>query len=326
MGSYRCWLDGKPVDVQVIEPDTAAIEQMIALIRGRPTRYSWLKLLADSPWSYLRAVADAIDAGEPEEERLAAKLGAGPGVQRPDALIFGTAVHRMVLGAPELVVVFDRAAADARLPEKDRAPDKAAARNGRAWEAFRAEHEELGHTILSPREYAGARRMADNILRSDDACRLLFDGTILEERILWRLGGLEISSRPDARKPGEHVTDLKSCVDSSSTAFGRAIFKMLYPAQLECYARAAEAVDGERPGEANIVAVDRKRPPRIFLLPPEALEIGAKCLTAWTERLAGCLASSNFPFDSHHVATPPAYLLGESDITAPDEAWNGELP
>jgi hypothetical protein len=94
---------------------------------------------------------------------------------------------------------------------------------------------------------------------------------------------------------------------------------MLYHAQLETYCRAAEYVDGERPEEARIVAIDRKRPPRCYVVPPDGLELGARCLGAWIEQLKTCEASEHFPFDDLHVASPPAYLGSEELLEIPDE-------
>lgn len=314
---YRCWLDGKPIEVRLREPDRKAIAEMVELVCAMPTRYSLLKLMARSPWAYLRGAVKALEEGP--EERLAQKLGAGRGIKSEDALRFGTAVHRLVLGNPRGVVVYNRAEADARLPEEKRAPSKGVTRNGEAWEAFRAEHEAEGRVILIQSEMDEAQAMADQLLGSEPACDLLFGGEpILEERIEWQLAdGVRISSRPDVRLPGKHVTDLKSCADSSPAAFTKTIFRMTYHAQAETYCRAAEHADGVRPGEANILAIDRYEPPRIFHVPGEALELGAQLLGAWAGELATCVASRHFPFDTYHLATPPAYLVG--DMILPPE-------
>lgn len=343
---YTCRLNGSPLRVRPPAPDEAAVVEMIRAVRARPTRFSLLKLMAQSPWDYLRAAAEALDDGD---ETLASKLGAGPGRDRETALRLGTAVHRMVLGSAHLVVVYDREAADAYSPPKtaktarskegkhrgvaallDPQPaapaeepepaTKRVTRAGAAWEAYRAEHEALDHTILLAREYAETRAMADMLLRSARACEWLFDDTDIEDRIDWQLQGRAIRSTPDARRPGRWVVDLKSCQDSSPSRFGAQVYRMLYHAQLETYCRAAEYVDGERPEEARIVAIDRKRPPRCYVVPPDALELGARCLGAWIEQLKTCEASEHFPFDDLHVlSSPPAYLGSEELLEIHDE-------
>lgn len=337
MTSYYCVLDGAPLRIDVQPLDEASIADAIAKVKARPTRYSWLKLMASSPWDYLRAASQEADV----DETLSSKLGAGPGRDRETALRFGTAVHQLVLGAPDRVVVYDRAAADAALPAtpakkrrskegKHRGVDalldpapagatKGVTRRGAAWEAFSAEHTALAHTILSAAEYAEARAMADMLLRSRRACEWLFDGTIVEQRIDWTLRGRAIRSTPDARRPGAWVADLKSCADSSPDRFRPQIYRLLYHAQLETYLRASEAQDGSRPGSARIVAIDRKRPPRCYEITEEGLELGARCLGAWIETLLTCEASGHFPFDGLHVAPPPEYMTDVELLDVPKE-------
>lgn len=319
--SFRFELDGKMHTVEAIAPDEAEIAEMIRAVAARPTRFSLLKLMAQSPWDYLRGAVDALDD---DEESRASKLGAGPGRDRGDALRFGTAVHHLVLGSADRVAVYTADERDRLTPPKPASkrkgrgvaalldpqdqPDPAPAsstrvtRAGAAWTAFETEQTAQGRTILLASEMAQARAMADSILRSPRALQLLFDGTIVEQRIDWRLSGRSIRSTPDARRPGAWVADLKSCQDSSPQRFSPQIFRYLYHAQLECYCRAAEHADGARPGEAWIVAVDRKRPPRCYRLTSEALELGARCLGAWIETLKTCEASTSFPFDDLHVA------------------------
>ena len=334
--SYVCALDGAPLRVEVQPLDESAIAAAIRQHQQQPTRFSLLKLMAQSPWDYLRGATAALDD---EDETLASKLGAGPGRDRATALRFGTAVHQLILGAADRVVVFDRAAADAAAPPKpakrskrgvaallepsaedaEPAPAKGVVRRGAAWDAFSAEHEALGHTILSEREYAEARSMADMLLRAPLACEWLFDGTIVEQRIDWQLRGRAIRSTPDARRPRAWVTDLKSCQDSAPLRFRQQIYRLLYHAQLETYCQASAHVDGARPDEARIVAIDRKRPPRCYVIPPEGLELGAACLGAWIEMLATCEASGYFPFDALHVAPPPEYSTDVELLDVPEE-------
>ena len=334
---YTAILDGSPLRVDVRPVDRAEVLAAIRAARAQPTRYSLLKLMAQSPWDYLRAAVAALESAD--EESLAAKLGAGPGRDKGTALRFGTAIHHMILGSAERVVIYDRAAADAYAPpaptptkkrgrgvaallepaEPEPAPAKKVTRAGGAWEAFQREHLELGHVILLEREHLEARAMADMILRSPRACEWLFDGTIVEQRIDWRLRGRAIRSTPDARKPRKWVADLKSCQDSAPDRFVPQVYRLLYHAQLEFYCQAAEHADGRRPDSARIVAIDRKRPPRCYEVPPEGLELGARCIGAWIEQLLVCEHSESFPFDDHLIATPPEYLGDVEVFDVPDD-------
>lgn len=337
---YSCRVAGQPHSVVPRLADEAAIAAMIRRTAAAPTRYSLLKRMAASPLEYLLAAGAALEADE-QDETIASKLGAGPGRDRETALRFGTAVHHYVLGSPDRVVIYSEAERDARTPPKparkgrgvaalldptdaEPAPAKRVTRQGAAWAAFEAEHLELGHTILLPREEAEARAMADSILRCAKACELLFDATEVEQRIDWRLRGRAIRSTPDARRPGRWVADLKTCADSSPRRFGRQIYDLQYHAQLECYRRAAEAVDGTAPEEAWIVAVDRKRPPRCYRVTEDGLELGARNLGAWIETLLTCEASAHFPFDGVLLAPPPEYLVDVELFDVPDDESDAE--
>ena len=331
---YTAILDGSPLRVDVRPVERAEVLAAIRAVAARPTRYSLLKLLAQSPWDYLRAAVAALETDD--DETLAAKLGAGPGRDKGTALRFGTAIHHMILGSADRVVVYDRAAADAYAPAKPEPakkrgrgvaallepatePAKKVTRAGSAWESFEREHLELGHVILSEREHAEARGMADMILRSQRACEWLFDGTIVEQRLDWRLRGRAIRSTPDARRPRKWIADLKSCADSAPDRFVPQAYRLLYHAQLELYCQAAEHVDGRRPDSARIVAIDRKRPPRCYEVPPEGLELGARCIGAWIEQLLVCEHSERFPLDDNLIATPPEYLGDVEVFDVPDD-------
>lgn len=342
--SFVCTLDNRRMTVSTLAEDRDSVIALIEKLIAMPSRFSWLKLMAQSPWDYLRGAAASLENGE-EEETLATKLGAGPGRERPDALRFGTAIHHLILGSAQRVVVYGPAERDGYTTTKpkpkpkrgrgvaallDPPPKEVAAlldafdegkrvtRSGAAWEAFRAEHEAQGRTILLPREMDQARLMADAILRSKLACELLFDGTQVEERIEWRGSGRLISSKPDARKPRVRVVDLKSCPDSHPNRFIPHLYKMLYHAQLATYAGAAEEHDGGGSVEAWIVAVDRKRPPRVYRIAEEGLELGRQCLTRWVEDLRTCEHDRHFAFDGAHIAYPPSFMMGASEFAVPD--------
>lgn len=315
MATFRCFLDGKEIEVETIG-GYEHTEELIRSVVEKPTRFSLIKAMADSPWFYLSNASKLLE--QPSDESLAAKLGAGPGRERGDCLRLGSAIHHLILGSPEKVVIYDSAARDAYAPEPVANPGARAVRQGRAWRAFEEEHTALGHTILNEKEMLECRAMAAMMLRSEAACELLFAGAILEERIDWTWCGVPISSRPDSRVPGVRVVDLKSCADSRPSAFGPLIYKNHYHTQLQCYRLASGSVDGTEPADAVIVAIDRKRPPRIYTIPAEGLELGEKNLRAWFEDLATCVQALHFPFNEKHVAHPPPWLL-EDGFNGPNE-------
>jgi hypothetical protein len=340
---YTANLDGKPVHVELLEPDLETMQLMLAHAQTTPARFSTLKKFIDSPLSFLTAMFQNL-----EEETLSQKLGAAaPGKRtKASAFPFGLAVHHIVLGTPQKVVAYTRADADAYAqptkkrrgvdalfdPDAPPPPPKGVQRRGAAWDAFQADHADK--VILLGPELESAKEMAQRILRSKNALRLLYDGTHLEKRIDWSCKGVAMRSTPDALRPKKWVTDLKTCQSTASSQFVPQLYRYLYHAQLETYCQAGEYRDGARPDEAWIVAIDKdpKRPPRCFMLPGEALELGAKCLGKWIEMLKVCLESNAFPFDDVTIAEVPPYLASsesfdeyQDDTPLPDDLETGSF-
>lgn len=231
--------------------------------RDIPARFSNLKAFAQSPRHYLHAVQE----------------------QRPDTLAMrlGRGGHAVVFGLP--VVLW-----------------AGKVRNGKVWDAFRAEHE--GHAeILNVKEWDVSHRIADALRSHPIASALLFgegmfsNGVVHEQQIEWSWLGKACTSRPDARSPGYAIVDLKTTQSADPEKFRRDAIWRGYHAQLAFYALADEHETKRRAGDLYIVAIESK-PPYVVTalqLTPRATEQGERLCRLWFERLLVCEQSNAWP-------------------------------
>lgn len=244
--------------------------------RTVPVRFSNLKHIARSPLHYLDAVQ--ID----RDDTLAMRLGRG--------------AHAMVLGMP--VVKWT-----------------GKTRQGNKWEAFRAEHEAAGEEILNASEWAKSEGIANAIRRHPIAAPLLFEGAVLEETIEWEWLGRKCTSRPDSRRGGTIVTDLKTTQCAEPAKFSRDAMYRGYNAQLAFYGLAAQHLTGRAPDDLYVVAVESKRPYAITVLriDDHARLQGEKLCRLWMERLLTCEASNHWPAYTDAIATFSVPSEGDPD-------------
>ena len=232
-------------------------------------RFSRLKLFAESPLHYL---ANAQN--------------------KSSILDKGTGVHSLLLGGKR-VVYYD----------KETASGRAAPRNGKDWEAFKAMNEDA--LILSRSEYDTSNRIADAVRSNELAMRAL---TGVKEQTL-RFDWMKMQARttPDCRaNDGTFVTELKTCRSSRPGRFSSQAFWMHYHAQMAFHLEGMKAnglVKGGYRPDAFIVAVCSVEPfpVTVFRLTDKALEQGRKSLVLWTEQLRGCIESRHFPAYSQAV-------------------------
>lgn len=233
--------------------------------RTVPVRFSNLKHMARSALHYWDAVQ--LD----REDTLAMRLGRG--------------AHAMVLGEPVI-----------RWSGKTR--------QGKAWERFKAEHQDK--EILNAKEWATAEGIANAIRRHPIAAPLLFEGgAILEQTIEWEWLGRRCTSRPDSRRGSSIVTDLKTTQSADPERFRFDALKRAYHAQLAFYGLATQHLTGKAPDELYAVAVESKRPHAVTVLrlTDEARTAGEKMCRAWFERLLTCEASDHWPAYSDAIVT-----------------------
>lgn len=245
--------------------------------RAVPVRFSHLKQMALSPAHYLEAVR----------------------TDRPDTLSMrlGRGVHSLLLDMPQRIAVFE-----------------GKTRNGKVWDAFKAEHE--GKEILNRREHAQATAVATAIRNDKEASRLLFDGTTMERRIDWSYMGRACRSTPDAFSP-TWVVDLKTARTSEPDRFVRQATWMSYHAQLAFYVGALRYSGLAAPSEAYLIAVESTppHPVTVLRLTERALEYGERKVRLWFERLLSCEATNKWP----------GYVQSVSDFDVLDDDTNDEL-
>lgn len=255
------------------------------------TRHSLLKQMALSPAHYLEA------AQQPQDDSLATRLGAFA-YDPNEALRIGRAIHALLIGGRVAVYTGRR---DPR---------------AKAWQAFQDEAAAAGYVeIVNPREHDIVVGVTESLKRHETAMKLLFDGTIVEQRIDWEFCGKACRATPDARVPSRYIADLKSAVSSEPMTFARQARRLFYHAQGDLYVEAMERVGEGRPGDVYVIAVEKKRPfpVTVFRFTEGLLELGTRLNRLWIERLKNCEAANVWPV----YAPPPAIV----ELGLPDEEF-----
>lgn len=159
-------------------------------------------------------------------------------------------------------------------------------RQGKAWERFERHYLELGAVILNETEYRLAIGVIDSVRRHPRAMQLLFDGTVIEQRVDWMTGDRACRGTPDARTTLRNA-DLKSARSTEPRWFAREAIKRHYHAQMSFYSDALEATNGRRPDEEYLIAVENVAPFNVVVLrlPDETREVGAKLCHLWFAQL-----------------------------------------
>ena len=209
------------------------------------------------------------------------------------AMILGTAVHSLVLGAGPEVVAVD--ADDWR---------------GKAAREARAEAEAAGHVPLLREDYARAEAMAEAVL-SHPVAGALFDPargrpeqTLVwqdEELKVWRRAMVDHLPHVDGRRP--ILVDLKTTTDAGPPALGRTV------AQYGYHQQAAWYLDGYRalhPGSdpAFLFTFVEKEPPHlvsVIELDQHALIVGAELNRRALQIYAECKATGTWPGHSPEI-------------------------
>lgn len=251
--------------------------------------FSHLKKLALSGVQYLHAVNTEI---EPTR-----------------AMLIGTTVHHMILGArpgAKKLVRFD-----------------GAARRGKGWDAFLAAHPRDTHEIVSLSEWAEAEAMAASIRRSPIAMRRL-EGARFEVPLRWEENGIPCStSGVDIIPVGGGLGDLKATSSTHPETFKRHAFRMLYPQQLAFYRRGARA-NGLDVGEMFILGVESKAPYEVveLRLTPDLADMADRSISLWIEDLRRNMLAIPNP---ETIYDWPGYAQAPVEWDVPPWERGGEL-
>ena len=253
---------------EVAEISEQLVDEMDAAGRVDPksilVRFSRLRAFSRSALHYW----DAVQRDRPDT--LAMRLGRG--------------CHSMALGGKDVVQWLGKT------------------RNGKAWEAFKAEH--VSCEILNRSEWRESASKTAALLAHDLATPLLFgDGVVREKRLEWEWMGRACSGTPDAMLGNEFIVDLKTTKNAHPDKFSRAAMFDGYHAQLAWYGRAVEVITGKPVRDLYVVAIEQTRPYPITVLrlTDEAREMGERMCRAWMEQLLVCEASGQWPAYSQSI-------------------------
>ena len=214
------------------------------------------------------------------------------------AMRMGTAGHAATFEPHKLVTYLPGIFTDKKgktRPHGDR-------RDGEAWEQFKAKPENVGKVIVNRRERAVAEAIASALRNDPLAAPLLFGpSVVLEQEILWAVDGRECSSRPDARKRGVHVTELKVVRTGEPEPFLRTAIRSGHHGQVRFYDR-ADAYETGRPFDDPpidlwVVAVE-SAPPYVvttYKLDDTAKIAADRDIHTWWSKLMACEAINFYP-------------------------------
>lgn len=241
--------------------------------RSIPVRFSNLKAIGQSPQHYWHSCQRRY-----EKSVLCRTLG--------------TAAHALTFGTPPVVVWPARKA-------------------GKAWLAFKAEHELAGDVVLNASEHRAALAMATALRSDPHAGPLMFAPDVrYEVQVNWQFMGRDCTGRIDAIGD-TNIIDLKSARTAEPGRFASAGRWMNYHAQIAWYLDGCAAA-GLGPRVPYIVAVESGAPNPVVAmkLTDRAIDQGRAIYRGWLERLRVCEDSNDWP----------GYAQSVVDFDVPDDA------
>jgi hypothetical protein len=255
--------------------DEAAVEPPpLVDPRTLPWRFSRVKKMEESPAHYFETCQKPYN-----ENRLSLRLGGG--------------VHGLMFG---------KVGVDVGLYTGHRA--------GKLWDLELKKYAP-GTPILNPREWMEAWKLVRAIRRNEFAMELLFDDTVREQEIRWKLGERACTSRPDALHRGRrHITELKTTRNGHPRRFQRDSMNFHYHGQLTFYDEAQFTLSQKRADELYIVAVETAEGPHpttVYRISDELRDLGIRAWSLWTEQLAVCEATDQWPGYAQNIVdlVPP---------------------
>lgn len=229
-------------------------------------------------------------------------------------LAFGRAAHCAVL-EPER---FD---ADHAVWARRTESGNLAPRNGKHWDAFRAEH--TGRSILTEDEHTDATTLQHAVRNNPDAMRYLRTGAP-EVTMQWMVGKRLCKGRIDwlTTEDGRAVlVGLKSARDCRQRQFGRQAANLGYHLQWAYYFDGYKVLTSEVPKVIEIVV--EPEPPHaivVYEIPDEVIQQGCDEYLQLLEELDECERNKIWPGPAPGIQTLtlPQWVYGEEEISYVD--------
>lgn len=246
--------------------------------------FSELKKIALSPLHYKHACENATEATR--------------------AMSVGTIGHHIVLGprADKGLVVY-----------------KGGRRQGKEWDAFKAEHKDA--EIVTVAEWEEGEAIAAAIL-GDPIAKPYLDG-LHEVPLEWTDGGIDFATRGVDTVGEDFISECKSTVSAEPSRFQRLALNMMYHVQM---VMSLDAVNFHRdlqgrprvPDSRLFIIGCESKPPHpvtVLHLTPQVVELARKTLALWTERLRTCEENDFWPSYSQGVVEldAPAWMYPEDE-------------
>jgi hypothetical protein len=192
-------------------------------------------------------------------------------------------------------------------------------RNGREWEAFRAEHK--GEIICIQSELEDAMGAAQAV-RNDAAARAELEDCDYQLQAQWEMYGLPCSAGIKGERGGfdayskrrKHMVDLKITSTVKPDELMRHAFRMFWHCQAAWYVDGARAA-GMPCDTFALICASANAPHLVTVLElgEDVLQMGRKMIRLWVEKLKSCEATDEWPgyVQTRIPLSPPEWMLEE---------------
>lgn len=222
------------------------------------------------------------------------------------AMLIGTIVHEQILGPPSggALAIF-----------------KGASRRGKDYEAFVEAHPDT--TIVTSTEYAEANDVLESLKCDETAAPWLVGRhevplTFARDGVWFRTRGIDVLG-------DGFITELKTARSVEPGAFYSAVTQRAYHAQLRLYRDGAASLGLCKPDAVCRIVAGETAPPWPVItvrLPEKVLDIGARILSTWIERLRACRDANEWPSYSQcelEMPEPQQWGADDTDDDGGDE-------
>lgn len=189
-------------------------------------------------------------------------------------------------------------------------------RQGKAWDAFEAEHADK--TILRRDEWDDALATAKKVMENPIASEWLnLSKALIERPITWRdeATGLLCKGRPDAVHSA--VVDMKSTATIDGRIFLSQATRLGYFGQLAFYRRGYRALTKMNlPCAIVAVELDAPHDVGVFVVDEDSLRVADEEITRLLAKVAECRKSGKWPgrYDKAQSLVMPDWARGEKDF------------